>query len=130
MVGRLGSAAIAAAGFCLIASSVLAQVPGLTKEEAACEKNTGTTLSKFTGAKAKCVSKCISTARKTSGPYTQCFTPYTGDPVTFACIFDPAKGAEVKARAGITKKCNVAGKDSCPECYDPANCATGIPFVA
>jgi len=121
--------AVAATGLCLLASSVLAQVPGLTKEEAACESNTGKTLSKFTSSKAKCISKCFSTARKTSGPYGGCQTPYS-DPTTFACITDPAKGAEVKARQGIVKKCNVAGKDSCPECYNPNDCTLGAPFVA
>src|SRR5262249_2072795 len=105
MLGRLGTAAIAATGLCLIATRVPAQFPPITdttKEEAKCESNAGKTLSKFTSSKAKCVGKCITTARKTMGPYTGCFTPYS-DPTTFSCITDPTKGALVKARQGIVK---------------------------
>ena len=132
MLGRFGIAAIAATGFCLIASRVPAQFPPATdptKDEQKCESNAGKTLSKFTSSKAKCVGKCIGTGRKTSGPYAGCFAPYA-DPTTNACIMDPVKGAEAKARSGIVKKCNVAGKDSCPECYAASNCTTGDPFVS
>jgi hypothetical protein len=136
MVRRSGIAAIcAAAGLCLLAKPVLAQFPPVTeptKDEQKCESNTGKTLSKFVGSKSKCVGKCVATARKTSGPYAGCFPPYA-DPVVDACITDPVKGAEAKAGANIAKKCNVAGKDSCPECYTPATkCTDGTgsnPFV-
>lgn len=134
MLGRFGTAAIAAAGFCLIGSHVLAQFPPVTDPtsgEQKCESNAGKTLSKFVGAKSKCVGKCIGTQRKATSPsYGGCFPPFS-DPTTFACQFDPAKGAAIKARAGIAKKCaDAPGKDNCPECYDPANCTTGAPFVA
>jgi hypothetical protein len=131
MLGRFGTVAIAAAGFCLIASRVPAQFPPITdptSDEQKCESNAGKTLSKFTKSKAKCVGKCIGAGRKTSGPYGGCFAPYA-DPATDVCIHESLKGAEAKARQGIIKKCSVAGKDSCPECYSPATCTTGEPFV-
>src|SRR5262245_21746772 len=114
-------AAAAAAGLCLAASPVLAQIPGQTKDELKCESTVGKTLSKFVGSKSKCVSKCFVTARKAGGPFTGCFAtpgqPYP-DATTNTCITDPVKGAEAKARAGIVKGCmDAPGKDKCPECY-------------
>jgi hypothetical protein len=133
MLGRFGTAVIAAAGFCLMANQVLAQFPPATdpsKGEQKCESSVGKTLSKFVSSKAKCVSKCIGTGRKTSGPYAGCFPPYS-DPTTGACVNDPTKGAEAKARASIVKSCqDQPGKDNCPECYAPSNCTTGNPFVS
>jgi hypothetical protein len=96
----------------------------LTKDEFKCESLTGGTLAKFVGAKGKCVQKCLTRARKTGGPYTGCFAPFT-DPATNICVNDPVKGAEAKARGGIVKACT---KD-CPECYAPTVCSTGEPFV-
>src|SRR5690348_683008 len=101
MRGHVRAAAIAA-GICLAASSVLAQPAGVTKDEVKCESGTGKALSKFVGAKGKCATKCFQTARKTSGPYTGCFAPYS-DPTTNTCIMDPVKGAEQKARNSIVK---------------------------
>jgi hypothetical protein len=127
MRGRFGFAVAAAMGVCLIASRVPAQFPPVTdpnKDEAKCEKGTGSALAKFTGAKSKCLSKCMSTARKTMGPYTGCFPPYS-DPVTNTCINDSVKGAEAKARAAIVKACTA----DCPECYPASVCSTGEPFV-
>jgi hypothetical protein len=124
-------AILAAAGVCLLATRALAQFPPVTdpnKDEAKCERGTGKALNKMVGAKSKCVTKCITTARKTSGPYTQCFAPFS-DPTTQACINDPLKGATTKARAAIVKACSV----DCPECYDsqdPNICTTGDPFVS
>src|SRR5262245_58495751 len=94
--------AVMAAGICFAASSALAQPSGVTKDEVKCESGTGKALSKFVGKKSKCASKCLSTARKTSGPYAGCFAPYA-DPTTNACITDPVKGVEAKARAAIVK---------------------------
>jgi hypothetical protein len=108
----------------LTASSVLAQPSGVTKDEVKCESGTGKALAKFVGKKSKCGTKCFQTARKTSGPYNGCFAPYT-DPTTNACITDPVKGVEAKARASIVKACTA----DCPECYAPSVCASGEPFV-
>jgi len=110
----LGTAAIAATGVCLLATSVPAQVTDPTKLEQKCETTVGATLSKFVGAKSKCISKCFATARKTMGPYTGCFPPYT-DATTNTCITGSLKGAEAKAGAGIAKAC--AAGTSCPACY-------------
>jgi hypothetical protein len=120
---RRGMAAIAVGLFA--ASTVLAQPAGVTKDELKCESGTGKALAKFVGSKSKCASKCFVAARKTSGPYTGCFGPGYTDPTTNACVMDPVKGAEAKARASIVKACT---KD-CPECYAASNCATGEPFV-
>jgi hypothetical protein len=127
-------AAAAAAGLCLAASPVLAQIPGQTKDELKCESTVGKTLSKFVCSKSKCVSKCFVTARKAGGPFTGCFanppgSPY-GDATTNTCITDSVKGAEAKARAGIVKGCmDASGKDKCPECYAVSTCNTGEPNV-
>src|SRR5262245_55132910 len=106
MRGRFAMAAAAATGLCLLAGPVQAQFPPVTdpnKDEAKCQKGVGSALVKFVGAKTKCISKCISTARKTSGPYAGCFGPGFTDPTTQTCINDPVKGAESKARAAIVK---------------------------
>jgi hypothetical protein len=110
MVGWFGKAATVAAGVCLLATLASAQ----SKEVQKCESSTGKTLSKFVGSKGKCFSKCISTARKTSGPYAGCLPPYA-DPTTNTCITGSLKGAEAKAGAGIAKAC--AAATSCPACY-------------
>jgi len=130
---RYGTAIMAAAGLCLLASQVAAQFPPVTdpnKDESKCERGAGKALTKFVKAKSKCVVKCIAAARKTSGPYPPCYasTGYS-DPATNACLFDPVKGAEAKARAAIVKACAV----DCPECYtsqDAGLCTTGNPFVS
>jgi hypothetical protein len=128
---RAVSVVVAAGMSCLLASTVLAQFPPVTdpnKDEAKCETNTGKALTKFVGKKAKCAGKCISTARKTTGPYEPCLAPIT-DPVTVACIYDPLKGAKEKARASIVKACAI----DCPECYtsqDPNLCTTGDPLLS
>ena len=128
---RFGVSIVAAAGVCLVASMAAAQFPPVTdpnKDEVKCSTGAGKALTKFIGAKAKCGSKCIATARKTMGPYIPCNAPYT-DPATQACVYDPLKGAASKARAAIVKACAV----DCPECYtsqDPNLCSTGDPLVS
>jgi len=129
MTRWLGRTALAATGLCLIASSLPAQVPGLSEGEAKCQSSTGKALAKLVSNKAKCLGKCIKITRKTSGPYGGCFSPYT-DPATYACILDASKGAQARARASIVKKCSdEPGKDNCPECYEVSNCTTAEPFV-
>ena len=80
-------AATAAAGVCLLVTSASAQ----SKDVQKCETTTGSVLSKFVGSKGKCISKCFSTARKTSGPYGNCFPPYA-DPTSNTCITGSAQG--------------------------------------
>ncbi len=112
------------AGLCRIASAAAPLPPGVTSDEVKCESGTGKALSKFVGSKSSCAQKCLAAARKTSGPYTDCFAPYGG--ATATCILDPAKGAEAKAKAAIVKACTT----DCPECYAASNCSTGNPFVS
>ena len=131
MIGRLRVVGGAAAGLCFAVTTVLAQVPGLTKDEFKCESTTARTLTKFVGSKTKCVQKCLATQHKISGPYTDCFSPYGG--TTLSCINDPVKGVANKAGAAIVKACGVRAKpDSCPKCYSAPDCLAGTsmnPFV-
>ena len=132
MVGRFWRVGVAATSFCLIASRVPAQFPPITdptKEEAKCEFSTGKTLVWFTSVKAKCVGTCIATWRMNNGPYAGCFGPGFTDLAANACVYGPVQGVEAKARAAIVTKCNVAGQDSCPECYPAGQCGTGNPIV-
>jgi len=129
MNGRLRGIALAAGALCFVTSPVFAQVAPGNKDELKCETGQSKTTGKFVSSKAKCAMKCLSTARKTMGPYTDCTPPYGG--VTATCISDATtgKGAEQKAVAGITKGCT---KD-CPACYadnTPSDCPGGTGFVA
>lgn len=112
-------------GVCLAGAPVTAQTTPVSKDALKCQTGQSSTTAKFVSAKTKCVQKCITTARKTAGPYTECKAPYGGDTAT--CIRGAEKGAEAKALAGIGKACE---KD-CPDCYEadpPSNCGAG--FVA
>lgn len=117
---------------CATAAPGLTQTPGLTKDEAKCQAKTGTELSnKLIGGRAKCVGKCLTTQRKTSGPYTACFAPYSG--ATLTCITDTMtqKGVDDKVRAAIAKACvDAPTKDRCPECFGGTQCSTGDPLVS
>ncbi len=129
MKGRLRGIALAAGALCFVTSPVFAQVAPGNKDELKCETGQSKTSAKFVSSKAKCAMKCLSTARKTNGPYTDCTPPYGG--TTATCISDAitGKGAEQKAVAGITKGCT---KD-CPDCYadnTPSDCPGGTGFVA
>jgi len=128
MLKRVGFIMIFAAGLGVVGRPALGQFPPVTdpnKDEAKCEKGTGKALVKFSGAKAKCISKCMVAQRKTSGPYAGCFPPFA-DPATNACVMDPVKGAEAKARTSIVKACT----NDCPECYAASVCSTGEPVVS
>jgi hypothetical protein len=107
----------------LVAGSAMAQGLPANKDMLKCETSTGGALSKFTGSKSKCTSKCFATARKTNGPFTDCFAPYGG--ATATCITDPVKGAETKAAASIKKACSTK-PDACPACFpkSPTNACT------
>jgi hypothetical protein len=110
--GRSVLLAAAVVGLTMAPASGQVQ-PGLSKPLQKCESGTGSALSKFVGAKTKCITKCTTGGRKTSGPYTDCFAPYGGD--TLTCITGSLKGAEAKGGAAIAKVC--AASDACPMCY-------------
>jgi len=82
-----------------------------TKDEAKCEDGTAKALVKFTGSKQKCYAKCFANFYK--GKIPGGCNPPASDPATVACISDPVKGAEAKAKAAIVKACTVA----VPACY-------------
>src|SRR5262249_23279977 len=125
MNGRLRGIALAAGALCFVASPVFAQVAPANKDQLKCETGQSKASAKFVSSKAKCAMKCLSTARKTNGPYTDCKPPYGG--ATATCISDAAtgKGAEQKAIASITKACTT----DCPPCYG-TDCPSGAGFVA
>jgi len=137
MSKRFGTAVIAAAGLCLLARPVPAQVTDPSKGEQKCESSTGSTLSKFVGSKTKCISKCMATQRKSLTPnFNSCLPKCTdvgcsptiptsySDSATNTCIFDTVKGAQAKAGTSVAKACNdLPGKDNCPECYSAAECS-------
>jgi hypothetical protein len=130
MSKRFQLVALTAAAGLLVAASAMAQGLPTNKDMLKCETGTGGALSKFTGAKTKCASKCLATQRKTMGPYTDCFAPYGG--ATLTCITDSVKGAEAKAAAAIVKACN-SKSDACPGCFPAGACTdtsgTTNPFV-
>ena len=96
MLRRFGVVMFAAASLGLAAGPVHAQ---LSKEILKCEDGTNKALGKFVGSKAKCASKCLTTARKTMGPYTGCFAPYS-DPTTNACITGTCADTSVCSNPG------------------------------
>lgn len=99
------------------------KTPG-NKDQLKCQVGTSKALAGFVDAKTRCVAGCLVAARKGKGALADCFPPYAGD--TAACIQDPAKGAEAKARTKIAKACV---KD-CPSCYAASgNCPDGAAFV-
>ena len=116
-----------AVGLSLTVSSAPAQTPPANKPQLKCQTSVSKALVKFVQSKAKCAQQCLDKARKTSGPYTGCEPPDFTDPKTNACIFDPQKGAEAKARATISEGCAA----DCPACYeficpDGAQLVTGL----
>jgi hypothetical protein len=92
----------------------------LTADELKGQTGVSKAASKFTAAKAKCISKCLATQFKLPVPnFASCLNPYT-DPAVSFCILDSIKGAEAKFTAAAVK----AGLKDCPECYDSGNCAS------
>ena len=76
MLKRVGFIMIFAAGLGVVGRPAIAQITDPNKDEAKCQKGTGKALVKFSGAKAKCTSKCLVAQRKISGPYDGCFAPF------------------------------------------------------
>src|SRR5262249_56860283 len=97
MNGRLRGIVLAAGALCFVASPVFAQVAPANKDQLKCETGQSKSTAKFVSSKSKCAMKCLATARKTMGPYTDCTPPYGG--ATALCISDATtgKGAEHKA---------------------------------
>ena len=115
----------------LVAATQLTAVPvwaapdGVTKGEFKCENGVATKMSVMITRKGVCVQRCLDQQRETSGPYTDCFTPFGGQTVT--CLFDPEFGVEARTRLAIGNKCSI----DCPECYalHDVGCADGEPGV-
>lgn len=91
-----------------------------TDDQLKCQNNASKVVSKFVGAKVKCLNKCWSGLRK--GEATNDCVPASADgdgrdTTTGACIL----GAETKSNTGQVKKC---ADEACPQCYDGGNCAS------
>jgi hypothetical protein len=96
--------------------------PTASIDQLKCQTGANKALGKFLGAKAKCITKCVATARETMGPYTGCAGPGFSDPSTNACIVK----AMSKTTATIGKGCTA----DCPACYAAnGNCPDGSAFV-
>jgi hypothetical protein len=115
-----GMFVVVTAGLLAIASAASAQYPLDNKYEEKCASGLNKALGKFTGAKAKCVTKCQQGARKALNPFSDCLPPYGG--ATAFCVSDPTKGAEAKAIVSAQKGCLI----DCPECYSGGNCPSYI----
>lgn len=96
-----------------------------TKDEAKCEDGVQKALVKFVGSKSKCYSKCNASALKSGAGRGVCQPPVPLDAATAACIFDPVKGAEAKAKAAIIKACPTA-----PSCYTGGGAGAANTFVS
>jgi len=105
------------AGAMCVSTAGAALDPDVSAAEFKCQGAQAKAGTKFTGCKAKCVSKCIGGARKVPplNPESDCFTPFGG--ATATCVTDPLKGCEAKAIAAIDKACVENGTNNCPECY-------------
>jgi hypothetical protein len=114
-----------AAGLSLVISSAAAQSPPANKDQLKCQAGFAKNVTKFAVNKGKCAQKCLTKARKTSGPYTGCKPPDYTDPETHACIFDPVKGVEAKASAKMAKGC----VGDCPNCYADISFCDGVVLV-
>jgi hypothetical protein len=117
MVKSLGLALLA--GAFVVSTAGAALDPDVSALEFKCQNTQVKAGVKFTGCKAKCVSKCIAGARKVPplNPEADCFPPFGG--ATLTCIADALKGCEAKGIAAINKGCLVLDplKTDCPECY-------------
>jgi hypothetical protein len=113
---------VAAATIGFPATPVLAQTD-ITRDEYICGSNVAKTMARFIVKKSACVQRCVANGRKTFGPFGDCFAPFGG--TTAACILDPTRGAEEKARTAIGRRCAA----DCPECFSASVCTNGEPFV-
>jgi hypothetical protein len=103
--------------------------PDVTDNEFKCMASASKAGGKFTGGKAKCVSKCLSAFWKDDPdgsvtPESDCLPPYAG--ATAECVDDTVldkKGAQDKFRDAILKACDAPGKE-CPNCYSGGDCST------
>jgi len=88
--------------------------PGLTRDEAACERAFGPATDAFGAAIAACVVRCDAKAVRGRLPRSTCFPPY--GTTTRACI-ERARGIETRR---IAHGC----RSDCPECYGGGDCST------
>jgi hypothetical protein len=113
------------AGAVGLALGSIASAQPLTDAEFKCQQKTSKAGSKFVKSKAKCAQKCITNARKSLNPFSDCYAPYGGSTLT-PCITDPTfrKGAEEKFVDAIRKSCDPTFKPGtdCPECYSGGDC--------
>jgi hypothetical protein len=88
--------------------------PGLTRDEAACQRVFGPATDSFGAAIAACVVRCDAKAARGKLPRSTCFPPY--GTTTRACI-ERARGIETRR---IAHGC----RSDCPECYGRGDCST------
>ena len=88
--------------------------PGLTHDEAACERSFGPATDAFGAAIATCVVRCDAKAARRKLPSSDCVPPYGPGPR--ACI-ERARGVQT---GRIARGCRA----DCPECYGGGDCAT------
>ena len=109
----------------LALASTASAVASLEDAEFKCMVGVSKAAAKFTGAKAKCASKCQTNASKGLNPngFAECYAPYTPGDAIYKCIINdplkPGKSAEEKYVAAIRKACDPSFKvgTDCPECY-------------
>jgi hypothetical protein len=125
MVKFMKGALLVGAASLALGSTASAQFdPDVSDAEAKCMQSVSKAGAKFTGAKAKCASKCQTNASKALNPFSECYAPYTPGTAIYKCIINdplkPGKSAEEKYVAALQKKCdesvNIA--NDCPECYE------------
>ena len=88
--------------------------PGLTSDEAACERAFGPATDDFGAAIATCVVRCDAKAARGKLARSECLPPYGS--ATRACI-ERARGVQARR---IAHGCRA----DCPECYGRGDCAT------
>ena len=93
-----------------------------TDAEFKCEAKATAASTKFVGAKAKCVMKCLQNFWKGLNPDSDCLPPYGG--ATATCVADPIKSAEQAFSLAVRKSCDPTLKATldCPECYNGGDC--------
>jgi hypothetical protein len=123
-----GRAIMLAGAATLLAAPMVFAQPA-TDAQFKCEAAASKAATKFVGAKAKCVSKCLANFWKGTVPESDCLPPYGGSTLN-ACITDTVlglKGAEDKFRTSIQKACDPGFKagTECPTCYNSGDCSAG-----
>jgi hypothetical protein len=97
---------------------------GADKFEQTCQLNTAKVLSKHVASINKCYDKCYSNARKGTVTFGSC-APSATDPATDACL----DKANLKAIAGVDKKCSQVVPSADPDCPTPDTYPDGNAWV-